>query len=70
MNDFEVVQQVTQLMVGFKKPWGVCGGWAIDLYLAKVTREHHDIEIAVFRKDQAAYSRNPRATTGRGIRSS
>ena len=54
MNDFEVVQQVTQLMVGFKKPWGICGGWAIDLYLAKVTREHHDIEIAVFRKDQAA----------------
>lgn len=41
-------------MTGFMKPWGICGGWAIDLYLGKVTREHHDVEIAVFRKDQIA----------------
>ena len=52
MHDFAVVQQVLKLMHGYEKPWGICGGWAIDLYLGKVTREHHDVEIAVFRKDQ------------------
>ncbi len=54
MGEFAVPQQVVTLMAGFEKPWGICGGWAIDLYLGKVTREHHDIEIAVFRKDQIA----------------
>lgn len=28
-------------------PWGVVGGWAIDLHLGAVTREHDDIEIGV-----------------------
>ena len=28
-------------------PWGVVGGWAIDLHLGVVTREHDDIEIGV-----------------------
>jgi hypothetical protein len=27
--------------------WCVAAGWAIDLYLGRVTREHEDIEIAV-----------------------
>ena len=28
-------------------PWCVTGGWAIDLFLGRRTREHHDIEVAV-----------------------
>jgi len=39
-------------MSGWGGPWYVAGGWAIDLYLDRVTRTHHDIEIAVFREDQ------------------
>jgi hypothetical protein len=27
--------------------WGVVGGWAIDLYVGRVTRDHADLEIAV-----------------------
>jgi hypothetical protein len=27
--------------------WGVVGGWAIDLFVGRVTREHADLEIAV-----------------------
>ena len=32
--------------------WAVAGGWAIDLYINQLTRHHHDIEIAIPRKDQ------------------
>lgn len=30
------------------------GGWAIDLFLGEVTRDHEDLEITVFRHDQRA----------------
>jgi hypothetical protein len=32
----------------------IAGGWAVDLYLGRVTRPHEDIEVAIFRRDQAA----------------
>jgi hypothetical protein len=32
----------------------VCGGWAIDLFLDRRTREHEDVEVGVFRRDQDA----------------
>jgi hypothetical protein len=54
MYDFAVAELVAKLMAGYERPWGICGGWAIDLYLGQVTREHRDIEIAIFRKDQTA----------------
>lgn len=41
-------------MRDFKPSWFVAGGWAIDLYLGKPTRPHGDIEIGIFRRDQAA----------------
>ena len=41
-------------MKDFEPYWFVAGGWAIDLYLGKVTRRHEDIEIAILRKDQSA----------------
>ena len=34
-------------------PWAIAGGWAIDLALGRVTRSHHDVDVAVFRPDQA-----------------
>ena len=51
---FDVPLQVQFLMRDFKPQWFVAGGWAIDLYLEKVTRQHDDIEIAIFRQDQSA----------------
>jgi len=39
-------------MQGFPKPWFVCGGWALDLFLGKQTRAHHDIDLGLFRSDQ------------------
>jgi hypothetical protein len=35
-------------------PWAVAGGWAIDLVLDRVTRSHHDVDVAIFREDQMA----------------
>jgi hypothetical protein len=32
----------------------VCGGWAIDLFLDRLTREHEDLEVAIFREHQHA----------------
>lgn len=46
--------KVAALMRGFPACWFVAGGWAIDLYLGRVTRAHADIEVGVFRADQEA----------------
>ncbi|HSU14965.1 nucleotidyltransferase domain-containing protein [Longimicrobium sp.] len=37
-----------------RAPWAIAGGWAIDLALGRVTRAHGDVDIAMFRRDQAA----------------
>jgi hypothetical protein len=34
--------------------WLVCGGWAVDLLLGRQTRDHLDVDLAVFQDDQAA----------------
>ncbi|MCM3709570.1 nucleotidyltransferase domain-containing protein [Sporosarcina luteola] len=36
----------------YDRPWGIAGGWAIDLFVGNETRAHSDIEIAVLREDQ------------------
>jgi hypothetical protein len=43
-----------ETMKDFDRPWAIAGGWSTDLFLDKVTREHVDIEIIVFRNDQIA----------------
>ena len=39
-------------MLDFDAPWGIAGGWAIDLYLDRQTRAHADVDIAILRGDQ------------------
>ena len=50
--EFKVVLNLKKILNDFIKPWYIAGGWAIDLYLGKVTRMHKDIEITIFRRDQ------------------
>lgn len=50
---FESVRKVISLFEGYSRPWCVCGGWSIDLFLGHETREHGDVEILVYRRDQA-----------------
>ena len=47
-----------QVMAGFPCPWFVSGGWAIDLFLDRVTRDHADLEVGIFRRDQGALARH------------
>ncbi|MBY0121616.1 nucleotidyltransferase domain-containing protein [Bacillus sp. S/N-304-OC-R1] len=49
---FEQCLGINSLMSGFDRKWFFAGGWAIDLFIDKQTREHNDIEFAIFRKDQ------------------
>lgn len=51
---FVIPLQIADVMRDFKPDWFIAGGWAIDLFLGKETRAHSDIEIAVYRQDQAA----------------
>ncbi|WP_336825366.1 nucleotidyltransferase domain-containing protein [Sporosarcina sp. USHLN248] len=48
----EVCRNVAEQMSSYNQPWGIAGGWAVDLFVGRKTRGHEDIEIAVFRDDQ------------------
>ena len=52
MRGFEEVRRIATAFRSFKAPWWFSGGWAIDLYLGRVTREHHDVDVTVLRRDQ------------------
>jgi GNAT superfamily N-acetyltransferase len=47
-------EEVHHILRDFGRPWGIAGGWALDLFLGRVTRKHADIEVAIFREDQLA----------------
>ena len=52
METFAEVRKVGALLGGLSCEWYVCGGWALDLFLGRVTRDHKDVDIAVARRDQ------------------
>ena len=49
---FAPVLEVEALLSRFDRPWFIAGGWAIDLFLGKVSRVHEDVDVAVLRRDQ------------------
>ncbi|HUQ42220.1 MAG TPA: hypothetical protein VM052_06945 [Candidatus Limnocylindrales bacterium] len=53
-------EQVAALLRGVDVPWWIAGGWALDLFMGRQTRAHHDVEISVFRSDEAAVRRHLR----------
>ena len=50
--DFRDVFEAIQIVEDYDRPWAVCGGWAIDLILNRVTRPQKDVDFAVLRRDQ------------------
>ncbi len=46
--------RVAGLMATFDRPWFVAGGWAIDLFLGRIRRQHKDLDFTIFRQDQMA----------------
>ena len=53
MKGFEEVEKVGALLRDLRCEWYVCGGWALDLFLGRVTRGHKDVDVAVARRDQS-----------------
>ena len=53
-DGFAVPRKILSLLNGFDRLWWVAGGWAVDLFVRRLTRPHKDIEIALFRHDQSA----------------
>lgn len=48
------VARAADHLAGYGHDWFVCGGWAVDLLLGRQTRDHLDVDIAVFQEDQQA----------------
>jgi hypothetical protein len=40
-------RELADRLAGLPVTWAVAGGWAVDLFLGRVTRDHHDLEIAL-----------------------
>ena len=50
-TNLKALLEVAQTMGRLRAPYFFSGGWAIDLHLGRVTREHHDIDVLVMRRD-------------------
>jgi hypothetical protein len=42
-------------MSTYPAAWSLCGGWAVDSWLGRLTRDHGDIDIAIFQDDLGAF---------------
>jgi hypothetical protein len=48
------VDEVSELLHDLTAPWWIAGGWALDAFIGRQTREHGDVDVGVLRRDQAA----------------
>ena len=48
----EPVARVAAVMDGFTSIWALCGGWAVDAWLGRQTRDHGDVDVSVSHGDQ------------------
>ena len=48
------VARVRGLMAGYGPTWCLCGGWGVDAWLGRKTRDHLDVDIVVFQADLPA----------------
>ena len=49
---FAPVEPLAHDLKVFERPWYISSGWALDLFLGRVTRVHHDVDFVVARTDQ------------------
>jgi len=47
-------EELADWLSGATMPWGIAGGWALDLWQGNVSRPHSDIEISCFFADLPA----------------
>ena len=51
---FEPVHAVGSLLSRLAAPWWITGGWAIDLAVGHVTRDHADVNVMMLERDEHA----------------
>jgi hypothetical protein len=51
-TELKPLLEVAEALANLRAPFYFCGGWAIDLHLGRITRDHHDIDTLVMRRDQ------------------
>jgi len=51
---FGPVHAVASLLSGLTVPWWITGGWAIDLAVGHVTRDHADVNVMLLERDEHA----------------
>ena len=47
------IRRAAALLGDLTSTWGIAGGWALDLFLGRQTRQHADVDVALLRADQA-----------------
>ncbi|HSH82740.1 MAG TPA: GrpB family protein [Herpetosiphonaceae bacterium] len=62
-HGFAPVHAVVQELGEFAQPWYISSGWALDLFLGRVARVHHDVDVVIARSDQISLQAH---MTGRG----
>jgi hypothetical protein len=50
-RDPKALLDVAEAVGSLRAPFFFAGGWAIDLHLGRVTRDYHDIDVLVLRRD-------------------
>ena len=48
----EPVHAVSTLLSGLTVPWWITGGWAIDLAVGHLTRDHADVNVMMLERDE------------------
>lgn len=51
-QSFEAVEMVAAELKEYTGVWALSSGWALDLYLGRVTRVHRDVDVIISRTDQ------------------
>ena len=46
-HGFAPVEAVARELQGVSFPWYISGGWALDLFLGRVARMHHDVDVVI-----------------------
>lgn len=51
-HGFAHLHAISEELAGLAAPWYISSGWALDLFLGRVTRVHHDVDVVIDREDQ------------------
>jgi hypothetical protein len=42
------VARIGEVMSTYRPPWALAGGWAVDAWLGRLTRDHGDVDLVIF----------------------